>query len=96
MSLLFSFSKQIYGYLADKDRFSMSQVVSKWNEIFGSASLWRERAYKFAGVYTNVRLADKALGFAKQHAGHLKVRSYSLWINFVSGICFQKVCFFTS
>ncbi len=61
--------------MRDRDRYAMSQVCKFWSEAFHSARLWRERSYRFAGVYTNIKLGEKALAFAKKHSMHLKVSS---------------------
>ena len=53
----------------------MSRVCHYWSDIFSSASLWRERSYRFAGVYTNIKLGEKAVAFAKRHSNHLKVHT---------------------
>ncbi len=62
----------VYLYLSDDDRASMARVCRHWLLGFSSASLWREKSFRFIGFRTNRPLAKSMLGFARCMGQHLR------------------------
>lgn len=63
---------QVFSYLSDNDRLSMSLVCSSWALAFDHPCLWRTRVYHFGSGMSNMNEGQRAIGFALRHGEHLR------------------------